>query len=130
MPAHLSRLLWTGVLLALLAAGGPVQAGWLGFRNETNQPLIVRRASVVKKQVRWGKPVVLYPGEVSWDSVGEPGVKQITVFNAKKRPVYVSKLVCGKDDQYFAIRLVPPGQVRLVPLPLPSRKAKHSSSRP
>ena len=114
------------MILALLVAASPAQAGWLGFRNETTQPIIVRRASVVKKEIHLGKPVVLYPGEISWDSVARTGAKRIIVYDARKRPILQTNITCGKDDQFFGIRLVRPAQLRLVPLRLPAKK-HHSS---
>jgi hypothetical protein len=115
------------MVLVVLVAASPVQAGWLGFRNETTQPIIVRRASVVKNKVHLGKPVVLYPGEISWDSVARSGAKRIIVYDARKRPVLQTNITCGKDDQFFGIRLVRPAQLRLVPLRLPANKKHHSS---
>lgn len=102
------------LLVALLVAAGPVQAGWLGFRNETSQPVIVRRAS--------GKPFVLYPGEVSWNSVAHQGAKRIVVYDARKRPILQTSVTVGKDDQFFGIRPARPAGVRLTALPLPARK--------
>jgi hypothetical protein len=111
-------------LLALGAAPACTQAAWLGFRNDGNTAVIMQRACVVKGELRWGKARVLYPGEVSWDSIAKPGTKQIRVFDARKRPVYQGAKYCGDEDKFFSVRFVRPGQADLVPMKAPSSSKK------
>jgi len=112
------------VMLGLVAAPASTQAAWLGLRNDSNVAVIVQRACVVKGELRWDKPRVLYPGEVSWDSVAKAGDKQIMVFDAKKRPVYRGTKYCGDEDRFFSIRFVAPMRATLVAVKPPSSAKK------
>ena len=105
-----------GIVALMFALAAPVSAGWIGFRNDTNQPVVVQRAVVVRNRVRYSRPITLYPGEVSWDSVAQPGVKTLQVFDTRRRPLYHDNINCGRGDQFYAIRMVRPAQVQLVPL--------------
>ena len=86
---------------ALLPAG--VRAENLVFRNDTNAPLVIQGACVVKGQLRADQPVMIPPGSVA--RVNLPGNKLITVYHARlpNRPLYQNTIPGGNDDLYFAI---------------------------
>ena len=104
-------------LVALPAAG---QAAWMGFRNDVNVTIVVQGSSVVQGEVRLGKPHLLYPGEVSWDCIVQPGTKQILIFDTKKRLLLNGTVTAGADDLFFSVQIAPPGLARLVPLKPPA----------
>jgi hypothetical protein len=113
-------------LAAVVALGvlpGSVRACWLGFRNDLNVPVIVQGSSVVNKVVRQGKPHLLYPGEVSWDCILQPGVKAIRVYDAKARGrvLYEGPVTCGAKDLLFSVTIDsgPPPRAVLAPAKLP-----------
>lgn len=108
------------ILLAcsILAAGpGPARAAWLGLRNDTKAPIVIQTSTVVNNMPCAGRPLVLYPGEVTWDCVVQPCVKDITICDAKtKKPIVEKKgTACGTTDVFFSIQQGAPGQMKLVP---------------
>lgn len=86
------------------------QASWLGFRNDTGVPLLVQSATVVNNQLRPGRAHLLYPREVSWESIPLPG-KRILIVREARRPNRVlfqdAVLIAGKD-LFFSIQAAPP----------------------
>jgi hypothetical protein len=56
-------------LLLMAIAPAMAQADWLGFRNNTKQPVIVRVFIVTEGQVRASSAFKLFPGEIRWDLV-------------------------------------------------------------
>jgi hypothetical protein len=111
-------------LFGFFLVPGVVQACWIGFRNDTDFPVVVQGAAVVKGRLRWGTPHVLYPGEVCWNCVVQAGKKQMVVFNAKKRVLSKQFITCGADDQFFAITPAGPGEAELTPAKPPASSGK------
>lgn len=105
MMRQLANPLLAALLLAV--AGPAAEAAWLGFRNETPVPIVVQGASVVGNAVRRGRPHLLYPGEVAWDSVSIPGEKVLTIHLAKQPAlILLRETVPFKgSDLFFAIQL-------------------------
>jgi hypothetical protein len=100
-----------GVLATLLLVGAPShsQAAWFGLRNDTPAPIMVQSAP--------GRPMILLPGEVTWENIPRPIAKAIQISDAKPpRPVlFQGRLQVGAADQFFSIRQVGPGRVALLP---------------
>lgn len=112
------------ILLAwsvLILGAAPLQAAWLGFRNNLKVPVIVRTNTVVKNKIQMGKPAVLYPGEVAWDAVIQAGIRQIVVVEAKKpnRLLFHDTINVTKDS-FFSIQLAAPNKIKLVPTKMPA----------
>lgn len=105
----------------LILGAAPLQAAWLGFRNDLKVPVIVRSNTVVKNQVRLGKPSILYPGEVAWEAVLQAGNRQIVVAEVKKpnRVLFQDTITVNKDS-FLSIQLDPPNKVKLVPTKMPT----------
>lgn len=106
--------------LILLALPAVVQAEWLGFRNDVKVPLIVRANIVVNNTIRAGKPYVVYPGEISWDAILQPGNRVIEIRDARnpKRVIFQDTVTINKDA-FFSIQLDPPNRLKLVPTKMP-----------
>ncbi|MGE3809646.1 MAG: hypothetical protein AB7K24_33695 [Gemmataceae bacterium] len=100
-----------GLLATVLLAGGPsyAQAAWLGLRNDTGAPIVVQAAP--------GRPMVLLPGEITWENVPRPTVKAMQILGAKPpRPLlFQGRVPCGNTDMFFSIRQVAPNRVNLLP---------------
>ena len=64
--------------LILLSASSP--AVWFGLRNDFGVPVIVSAANPTQ---RVGKSFVLNPGEVSMECLIRPGIRKITIADAK-----------------------------------------------
>lgn len=105
-------------------------ASWLGYRNDTAQPVTVQTSVLVNGRVVRGTPHVLYPGEVAWDSVAAPGPRQISIYDPKagNRLVAQDSINIGNVDIFLSVQLQAvqpaPGKaavpvVRLVPTRVP-----------
>ncbi|MBV9121784.1 MAG: hypothetical protein JO112_00310 [Planctomycetes bacterium] len=89
-------------LLGLVLGAAPARAGWLGFRNDTESPLLIQ----INNVDRSGKAQLLYPGEVAWTCVVQPAPKVIRIYQAKlpRRLLREDKVFCGQEDLFFSVR--------------------------
>lgn len=90
-------------LVALLPAVGTAET--LTFRNDTNAPLVIQGACIVRGQLRADQPISMLPGGMA--RINLPGNKLITIYHAKlpNRPLYQGTIQGGSDDQSFSIKL-------------------------
>lgn len=127
--ASLAIAAWLGLLPA------PADAAWLGFRNDTQNVIVVQGASIVNNQPRWGKPYRLFPGEIYWENILIPGNKLIHVYDPKQPNVPLLREVIqfqGADLFYAVETDTTPGKdgktpaagskVKLVPTKPPAPK--------
>ena len=115
-------------LLALLMAGlipAAAHGEALVFRNETNGPIIVQAACVVRGVLHRGRPLLLRPGDAT-PGIVMPGNKIITVYDGTNpnHVVYQGAIPAGPVDQLFGVGLDPqtPGAAILnhkTPAPAP-----------
>jgi hypothetical protein len=131
MAATLAITGWARCSLLLLAAivisahlPAALRAENLVFRNDTNAPLVIQGACVVRGQLRTDQPIMMAPGAVA--RINLPGNKLITVYHARlpNRPLYQNTIPGGNDDLYYSIQLdVLPARVKLEqqkkPFPIP-----------
>lgn len=112
MMGWLAHLRVKTVLAAFLAlAFCPVcaQAAWFGLRNDTAAPIMVKAVP--------GRPMLLLPGEISWENIPRPVVKVMVIVGAKppRATLFQGRVPCGLANQYFSIRQTAPGRVLLIP---------------
>jgi hypothetical protein len=124
------------LLLAALALGvllpAAVRAESLAFRNDTNAPLVIQGACVVKGQLRADQPIMIAPGSAA--RIDLPGNKLVTVYHARlpNRPLYQGTIPGGNDDQYYSIQADVGPRVKLEqtkPFAVPGPAAMPGSSR-
>src|SRR5438445_13857081 len=91
--------------IALFPALG--SAAWLGYKNESSAIIIVQSATVVNGQVVRGKPHLLYPGEVAWDTVPKPGTRQVSIYDPKANNRLVSQdtVNCAGNDVFLSVQV-------------------------
>jgi hypothetical protein len=113
---------WAVVALACWPA--PASAGWLGLRNDTPAVLVVQQSHVVNNKVTLGRPLVLYPGEVNWDSVVQPCVRTIAVYDPRQplRPLYENKVPCGGPDLLYLVKPAGAGLVQFEKTNVPEQR--------
>lgn len=108
-------------LIAGMLCASTADAAWLGFKNDTNAVVVIQTATVVNGQIRRGKPYVLYPGEVAWEPVATPGIRQINVYDPKanNKQVHQDAVNCQKVDIFQSLQLIVPPAVKGRPKPKP-----------
>jgi len=112
-------------ILVIALVPACADAAWLGYKNDTPAVIVVQSASIVNnQQVRLGKAHILYPGEIAWDAVTAPGLRQISVFDPKQptRPLHRDVVNSQALDIFLAVQIVTPPkgqpqqpQIRFVP---------------
>jgi hypothetical protein len=126
----LAVTLAVGLAVSQVGAGRAAAAGVVGFRNDTNQVIVVQCSVTVNNVVRHGKAQMLAPGEVAVDGLIVAGSRRITVYDPKKpkTPLYQDDVRVSDDVLYsiqpdapaMVVKNPPPAtQVKLVPLKLP-----------
>jgi hypothetical protein len=115
-----SKTLKLGILALLVLAAAPLPswAGWLGFRNDIKDSIIVQ-SSPVTNRVVFGRPKTMVAGEVAWESVLLPGNRLIRIYDSKKVLKY-QKTIPVVGDLFFSIQIDPKtNDVQLVPIKAP-----------
>src|SRR5207245_1709513 len=112
-----------GILALLLLAAAPASssAGWLGFRNDIKDTIIVQSSPVTNRGVVAvrGRPKAMVAGEVAWESLLVPGNRLIQVYDSNKVLIY-TKTIPVVGDLFFSIQLDPKtNAVQLVPIKAP-----------
>jgi hypothetical protein len=89
-----------------LASTPGLQAGSLGFRNDTDTPIIVQCLSIVNNRVVQGKPHTLKPGDACADVFRGAGNKRILIADAKQptKILFQGNIVFVGQDMLFSIQ--------------------------
>src|SRR5262245_51291723 len=115
----------TAAVLFTAVVPACAEAGWLGYKNNTPAVIVVQSGSMVNNQVRLGKAHILYPGEIAWDAVTAPGLRQISVFDPKRPTLPLHRGVINSQTiDFLSVQIVTtppikgqaqPPQIQLVP---------------
>lgn len=123
------------LLLAATATSEATAAGIVGYRNDTNQVIVVQTVMTVNTVMRRSKPQTLFPGEVALDGLIGAGTRRITIYDPKKpnAPLFQGD-VTSNDDAVYSIQAETtvmvkgqpptPPKVKLVSIPLPNSPQK------
>jgi hypothetical protein len=113
-------------LMVLMAVAGSARADgvWFGLRNDTGVPIMVQTGVVAEGGVVLGRPLVLLPGEVSWDNSVKPCVKFVAFANPKnpKMILFKTTVNCGPDDVFMSVKMPGANQFRLIPATPPPKR--------
>jgi hypothetical protein len=95
--------------LIILVLGSTAQAGdqgWLGFRNDSNVPIIVQGVSVVNGMPRQGPRYALQPGQECWYVLISQGNKLILVADARQPtiPLLRDTVNYSGTDLFYSIQ--------------------------
>lgn len=84
-----------GVLITLSDVGA-VFAGWMGFRNDTKDTIVIQEIVNIGGQPRLGRPQRLFAGEAVRDLTPAGGQRRINVFdpNNPSQPIYSADFSC------------------------------------
>ncbi|HVS39345.1 MAG TPA: hypothetical protein VMS17_27555 [Gemmataceae bacterium] len=103
---------------ALLPAGAHAEE--LLFRNETNGPIIIQAACVVRGVLRRDRPYLLKPGDAT-PAIVLPGNKLITIYDGlnTNRVIFQGTIPGGLGNQAFGVGIDPTGGVMVSPKAMP-----------
>ncbi len=84
----------------MLGLAGSAIAGWMGFRNDTKETIVIQETVVVNGQARPGRPQRLFAGEAVRD-VGGVGQRQLSVFELKNpnQPIFTDGFACPASNE-------------------------------
>jgi hypothetical protein len=98
-------LLGISALTGLIAVDSAAAAGLVGYRNDTNQAIVVQSIITSNGTTRMSKRQTLYPGEVALDGLAFTGTRKIVVYEAKNPNAKLFEgRVTNTDDAFYAIR--------------------------
>ena len=85
-----NHLRWTFALAAVLSAVGTVSAGWMGFRNDTANTLVIQESIPTGGKVRPGRLQKLFASETVRDTPQASGQRQFQIFDSNNpdKPIY------------------------------------------
>jgi hypothetical protein len=107
------------ISLALVAA--PARAAGISFRNDLRIPIIVQGSCVVKKVLRRGQPIVVFPKKTGWDAHLKSGPRLITIYDGTQptRVLFQGIIPFLGEDMSFAVRPSPSNPFQVIAVPLP-----------
>ncbi len=123
LSKYFRRIVAVG-LTALLLAPAAAVAGWMGFRNETGQPVLLQESFTTGKAAR---PQKVYPNETLRDTPPSAGAnRKFTIYDAAK-PDRV--LVTGtfpapgvNENLLYVIKKDAKGTITIEPVQTPAKK--------
>lgn len=89
-----------GVAIPLVDARSAF-AGWMGFRNDSKETIIIQETVQVGGQTRPGRPQRLFAGEAVRDTPAAGGQRRITIFdpNNANQPIYSANFPCPAANE-------------------------------
>ena len=118
-----SRLLaLTLAVLGTVAGDGAADAGWVTFKNDTTNAIVVQEVVIVNGKQMRGKPTKLLAGESFREFQNTPGVKSYEVFDGGAPPatLWGGSVNCKADSQSFSVSAVN-GKTGVFPIPEPKK---------
>jgi hypothetical protein len=93
-------------LLALVILPVPLSAAWMGYRNDTNGPVVIQAMAIVNNIPVRGQVHILQPGEIAYDRVIILGNKWIVIADAKQptRTLYQGAVPFTGNDLFFSVQ--------------------------
>lgn len=105
---NLCRLLAMLTILLVGAELNCAEAGWMGFRNDTNGTIVIQETVNIGGQPRLGRPQRLFVGEAVRDMPAAGGQRRISVFDPANpnMPIYTGNFNCpaANENILYCIR--------------------------
>lgn len=105
-PARRKLLTFAAAFLAACAFVSAADAGWVAFKNDTKNPVVVQQIVVFPNgKVARGVPRKLGPGESFREFQNQPGVNTYELLDTGTPPakLWSGALNCKGDSQSFAV---------------------------
>jgi hypothetical protein len=116
-------LRFLAVLLVGIGLTSTGFAGWLGFRNDTKEQLVVQETVVVNNAPRPGKPQALNSGDLVRDSqIGPGNQRKFTIYDPKGKPLYTGMFPCPAADENILYLIKTDAKGAIVIEPIKSKK--------
>jgi hypothetical protein len=116
--------------LTFLAAVGPVEAGWMGFRNDTSATLIVQETT---PGGRAGKPQKVFANETVRDVPPAGAQRTFTITDAHHpdKPLYTGRFPTPADSEnvLYVIKSDGKGGLKIEALKSAAGLSKHTPKR-
>jgi hypothetical protein len=121
-PSRSQLLAFALAVLVTVAGASAAEAGWVAFKNDTNQAIVVQEVVIVNGRPVRGKPTRLLAGESFREFQNMPGNKNYEIFTAgpPPAPLWSGTLSCKADTQAFSVT-VANGKAGVVPIPDPKK---------
>jgi hypothetical protein len=120
------KMLWSACFLGIaltMARADVVLAGWMGYKNETNDAIVIQETIVVNGQQKPGRPQRLEAGQSTRDTQCQGTQKQISIFNPKNpnTALFTGNLACPgvNENILYIIRSDGKGGITLQPVKAP-----------
>ena len=99
-PRYFWKIGLLGVLLAL-AGSNSAFAGWMGFRNDTKDTIVVQETIIVNGQLKQNKPQRLFTGEAVRDTQCTGPQRKISIFDPKNpnTPIFTGNVPCPAANE-------------------------------
>ena len=122
------RLAFPFALLLAAALPAVVEAGWMGFRNDTQSTLIIQETAPAGKS---GKPQKLYTNETIRDMPSGPGGQRtFTISDAAhpEKPLYAGTFTCpaANENVLFVFKVDGKGAIVVEAVRTPTGVSKAS----
>jgi hypothetical protein len=112
-----------GVFIALTDASS-VFAGWMGFRNDTKDTIVIQETVNIGGQPRLGRPQRLFAGEAVRDMAPVGGQRRINVFDPANpnQPIYSSNFPCpgANENILYSIKRDAKGGISIEAVKIPA----------
>lgn len=120
---HFRRLLAVAVT-ALLLGPASAFAGWMGFRNDTGQPVVVQETYATG---RTGRPQKIYANETIRDTPPAAGaVRKFTIYDAAKPGAVLASGTFpapgATENILYVIKKDSRGAISIEPVQVPGKK--------
>jgi hypothetical protein len=98
-------LVLTATLLAGAGSARASDGGWITFKNNTQQVVVVQETVVCNGETKRGKPIRMLPGETLREFQATPAVRKFEVFDGRNpgKPLFSGNLNCLAAQQTFSI---------------------------
>ncbi len=116
-----------GMLALLLVGTLPAAAAGIAIKNDLPVPVVIQGTSIVNGMIRRSPPLLIPPGKTAIDVNVPPGIRSISIFEAKQPPRRMVPDVAvpvQNRDLFFSLQPLPGGRVALKeePPPTPPKK--------
>jgi hypothetical protein len=105
VPLRSRLLTLLATLLAVAGSAGAADGGWITFKNNTQQVVVVQETVVCNGVTKRGKPIRMLPGETLREFQATPAVRKYEVFDGRNpgKPLFSGNLKCLGAEQTFSI---------------------------